>query len=211
VRTAVRVVRVTRDHGIEVADGNDTTAKLLYEETVRGLSNDLSIVESLRARAGTLFGAALIATSFLSAKDDETLTPAAWGTAAIVLFGLAALVTALMVMPRTMGFALDRLDVSASAPAGKSPYAFLTERFRKVQEANKRPKGYMFWGMKFLPLIVASELLCWVNELSNLDWKYEVVPIVVLNVVGLGFALWGQIRRLLSFTLRRSPPETSGP
>ena len=74
--------------------------KLAYDEAVRGLSQQQSVLESFRTRAGILLSAAAIATSFLggTALQDGELTR--WSWLAIVVFGLVGLAALFALWPR---------------------------------------------------------------------------------------------------------------
>jgi len=71
--------------------------KVAYDEAVRALSEQQSVVDSLRTRAGLLFSAAAITTSFLGAQaldgGDSSLVvwPAMTGFVGVALASLAIL------------------------------------------------------------------------------------------------------------------------
>ena len=116
-----------------------------------------------------------------------------YGLAAMFLFAIAALLAGVMVMPRKAGFALDRLEEAPSVPPGFSAYTVFADRLQKKGGMNRGTLDRMFLGMKVLPLLVAAELLCWVNHFSSLRWEIEVgwlVPLALLGIYFLGRFVW---------------------
>lgn len=59
---------------------------LVYEEALRGIAQQQTSVEGLRARVGTLLSAASISTAFLGAQALANRTPGRWGWLAMVSF-----------------------------------------------------------------------------------------------------------------------------
>lgn len=81
------------------ASGRDRDAlyKVAYEEAVRALSEQLSLIESLRSRAGLLLSVTTITTSFLStgALNAQNPSPASW-IALASFIGVAVLLIAIL-------------------------------------------------------------------------------------------------------------------
>lgn len=70
--------------------------KVAYDEAVRALSEQRDAIDNLRARAGLLFSAAAITTSFLGAEAlrGGGSTPFSW----LALFGFAAVAAAVLIV-----------------------------------------------------------------------------------------------------------------
>ena len=80
--------------------------RIVYEESVRALSQQRELLDGLRSRAGTLLAATSIATAFLSAqalRDSAALHVLAW--TAIVLFCVVVLLTLAILVPWNWTFA----------------------------------------------------------------------------------------------------------
>jgi hypothetical protein len=79
---------------------DETTARLAYDEAVRRIAGQMQVLAGVRTRAGTLFGAASLATSFLSsaAPRDGGLQLGLYGKVAVGLFAVATLITMAMFM-----------------------------------------------------------------------------------------------------------------
>jgi hypothetical protein len=73
--------------------------RIVYEESVRTLSQQREVLDGLRARAGTLVAAASVATAFLStqALDTPELGSLAWS--AIILFCIVVVVSLAILVP----------------------------------------------------------------------------------------------------------------
>jgi hypothetical protein len=159
---------------------DELVAEIAYMETVRRLSNQLSVLEQIRSRTGTLFSAAVLATSFLSgAVEGKNLRIGEWGVAALVSFAAAAAISALMLMPRDMRFSLQWRDVRdlregemQGSPTGSraETYRKLTRRLERRSSMNWRRMKWMFRGMRVLPYLVAAELLFWASDFSSRDF-----------------------------------------
>lgn len=78
---------------------DETLARLLYEETARRLSNQRASLDSMRTRAGTMFGAATVATSIIAglAKDRGDVDLGPFGVAAVAAFMAATLISTWMI------------------------------------------------------------------------------------------------------------------
>lgn len=70
---------------------------LVYDEALRGLSQQQASLESLRSRVGTLLSGASISTAFLGAEALANRTPGRWGWLAMVSF-VAVFAAAIIVM-----------------------------------------------------------------------------------------------------------------
>ena len=71
---------------------SEEAERIVYEESVRALAQQREVLDALRARAGTLLGAASIATAFLSPTAlPSELDGLAW--TAIILFCIVVLLT----------------------------------------------------------------------------------------------------------------------
>ena len=88
----------------QMASETSQAYKLAYDEAVRGLAQQQSRLDDLRARAGILLSAAAIATSLLggTALDEGNATAWVWGAVACFL-GVSGLALVLL-LPRRWEF-----------------------------------------------------------------------------------------------------------
>jgi len=89
----------------------DLLYKVAYDEAVRALAEQQEVIESFHARAGFLFSAAAITTSFLGAKALESgdLSFASWS--ALICFVAVAAVSLAVLWPREWNMKADPRDV----------------------------------------------------------------------------------------------------
>jgi hypothetical protein len=78
---------------------SEAAERIVYEESLRTLTQQKEVFDGLRARAGTLLGAVSIATAFLSSQALETpdLDGLTWS--AIVLFCLVVVLALVILVP----------------------------------------------------------------------------------------------------------------
>jgi hypothetical protein len=70
---------------------SEAAERIVYEESVRALTQQKEVLDGLRARAGTLLAAVSVATAFLSTQAFETPDLGVLAWSAIVLFSLVVL------------------------------------------------------------------------------------------------------------------------
>jgi hypothetical protein len=89
----------------------DLLYKVAYDEAVRALSEQHAVIESFRSRAGLLFSAAAITTSFLGgqALGGEDSNLAAW--LALACFVAVATASLLVLLPRRWEGGISPRDV----------------------------------------------------------------------------------------------------
>jgi hypothetical protein len=149
---------------------DETTARLAYDEAVRRIAGQMQVLAGVRTRAGTLFGAASLATSFLSsaAAKDGGLQLGLYGKVAVGLFAVATLIT--MAMFKSVSglfFSIQRgeneqlLDLEPSHVSIADTYREFARRLERNYAANARKMDWYFRGMGALCLVVGAELLLW--------------------------------------------------
>ena len=145
-------------------------ARLAYEEAVRRIAGQMHVLGGVRTRAGTLFGSASLATSFLSsvAARGGGLELGMPGWIAVVLFGLATVLTMLMfVSVGGLSFTSQReeneelLRASPTDVSAADTYREFALRLERNYKANARRMRWHFTGMWILCLLVGAELILW--------------------------------------------------
>lgn len=91
--------------------GEDALFEVAYEEATRALSEQLSLIDSFRTRAGLLLSAAAITTSVLGSQGlgRAPIGYAAW--AALVAFFAVAVLSLAILWPRQRRFAADSAEI----------------------------------------------------------------------------------------------------
>ncbi len=167
--------------------------ELLYAESLRRLNLQLQNLAGLRSRAGTLFGAAAVATSLLAGlaanaeKSGESLQLGTAGYVALGCFALAILITlALFGNIPHLRFTLPRRGpASAGADAVEGvqdllqkvdtmqiatradAYRDVATRLETLYHANARTMRWVFVLMWVLAAVVGVELFAWLIVLTQ--------------------------------------------
>lgn len=79
---------------------HDDAYKLAYDEAIRALSQQQTVLDNFRTRAGILLSGAAIATSFLGGRALEDGSLRIWSCAAISAFVAVGVSTILILWPR---------------------------------------------------------------------------------------------------------------
>ncbi len=91
-----------------------------YTETVRAVSEQLRLAESLRTRAGLLLSVAAITASFLGSRTIDSGGPGAFAWLALAGFAMASGLCLAVLWPRRWEIA-GRLSLRAVIPSGAVP------------------------------------------------------------------------------------------
>jgi hypothetical protein len=83
---------------------SEEAERIVYEESVRTLSQQKEVLDGLRARAGTLLAAVSVATAFLSTQALDTPDFDALAWSAVVLFSLVVLLSLTVLVPLPWGW-----------------------------------------------------------------------------------------------------------
>jgi hypothetical protein len=154
----------------------EALAKLVYDETVRRLTNQTRFLDGLRTHTGTLFGSALIATSFFGSQAfNDGIGVAGW--IGIICFISAASISTFMFLPSAwmfwppgeekLKFTLQHRDVinllSETTPdemSGSSAYPYITKRLEEeIYKPNESRLDVMCKGMSVLSVLVGAEMI----------------------------------------------------
>lgn len=151
-------------------------ARLAYEEVVRRISTQRQVLSDVRTRVGTLFGAASLATSFLSsvAAGSNGLTLGFFGWAGVALFGLVTAVTMAMFGTARLFFSIPHTEnvgilEMAPDPAGSAAdtYREFANRLERRSTETGRRMRPLFAGMSVLCFLVGAELIAWTIEFAS--------------------------------------------
>ena len=162
------------DVGARPLQGDEDIYGLVYDEAVRALDDQRSVLDNMRTRSGIVLSAAAVTTSFfggLSLRDAST-GPLAWtAVAAFVLCGVAGL---------AILFPLGRWEFRASPTSLIAQIEATTPRLGAIQRdlalymeqgwlANERRMQLMMvWPLRIATLALVGEVLAWVLDLSGI-------------------------------------------
>jgi hypothetical protein len=150
----------------------DHIGEWAYDEALRGLDQQRSALDDLRARAGAILSAGVLATAFLGAfavhGTGRGLAPRFWGP--VVLFIVAALLFILILLPVPGWFysinvrgELDQID-PANPPSLFNIYDKTVTAINKGREDNQKQLTLIYVGFVFASLAVAAEIVWWLVE-----------------------------------------------
>ncbi len=147
--------------------------ELAFEEGVRGLARQEGQLDGLRARAGILLSAAVIATSFLGTRALEGHVPSGWTWVAIGCFVALAVAALALLWPRRdwsfsaspgriIGLYLER-DDPWELPALHRELALHLDA---AYEANRSHLDDLIWAFRTACLFLVLEVLAWVVNIA---------------------------------------------
>lgn len=153
-----------------------------YDEAVRNTTDQASVLEALRGRAGTLLSTAALATSFLGGLT--LVAPAiseagvfrgarigGWAWAAIIAFGIIALLTFAILWPWRWRFTLDPVDFVTNAKALDLDLDQLKLQLAQFHDANwdfnDRKLKWLYHAYQAGVIVLVAEVLFWILEVRR--------------------------------------------
>jgi hypothetical protein len=155
------------DEGQTIAD-EGALYEVAYDEAARALSEQLSLIDSFRTRAGLLLSAAAITTSVLGSQalDRGPIGCPAW--AALASFFAVAILSLAILWPRRRGFAADSAEIVKSCIESDSPRSIidlrwaLTAQMHQSYAANWIDLGQMATLFEIASSLLVIEILFWI-------------------------------------------------
>lgn len=155
---------------------SETVAGLAYGEARSAISSQVSTLDGLRARAGTLLAAASLVTSFLGgqvlakpALEHGLIVRGQVGTEgwiAIAFFILLAVMTLAILWPYQW-----RFDMGATAILGGTDFneteAELAKYHEQNYDSNKERLDRLFWCFRWACVFLAAETIAWIVDLGG--------------------------------------------
>lgn len=159
--------------------------ELAYEASVHAISDQASVLESLRSRAGTVFAATALVTSFLGGfalaraedtKRDLELISFSLAGLATGLFVLLALATLGILWPYRVRFSVSAREIIAivqarepSNPVGpEEALRELALRYEAMYDFNSRRIRVLLWCFRGAILCLVAEVAAWIAVLERL-------------------------------------------
>jgi hypothetical protein len=160
---------------------SEEAERIVYEESVRTLSQQKEVLDGLRARAGTLLGAVSIATAFLSSQALDTTELGSLEWIVIVLFCLVVLLSlaVLVPFPWSWKFAhhphlLIGIHLESERPPPRWKPSSPSEIYRNISywngvhyDKNGRKLALMFFLFTAACLALAAEIVIWLILLAR--------------------------------------------
>ena len=153
-----------------------------YDEAVRNISDQASVLEALRGRAGTLLSTAALATSFLGGLT--LVAPAiseagvfrgarigGWAWAAIIAFGVIAVLTFSILWPWTWRFTMDPVFFVTEAKARGLDVDELKWQLAEYHEqnwaSNDNRLKWLYRAFQVGIIVLVAEIVFWVLDLRR--------------------------------------------
>jgi hypothetical protein len=153
--------------------------QLAYEAAVRAIADQASVVESLRSRAGTIFAATALVTSFLGgfalAGAAEEIEPGSRTGIAIGIFVVLAVLTLAILWPYRLRFSISAREMLAivDARSGDNPvtgaeaYRELALRYETMYEFNAVRVRVLLWCFRLAIVCLVAEVAMWIAILEE--------------------------------------------
>jgi hypothetical protein len=135
---------------------DETPYRIAYDLSVRAIDDQARVLEQVRARAGTLFAATALATSFLGgealARARPDISPISFMGLAIACFIASSLLTLFILWPFRFGFSLSAREmlreVSARSSTAIDVYQELAIRIELNYDHNAGRIKALFWLLR---------------------------------------------------------------
>jgi len=159
---------------------DDTPYRLAHEASVRAIEDQAAVLESLRSRAGTMFAAAAIVTSFFGSQAlteaGVDLQPWSLVGLAVAAFVLTGLFTILILWPFDFWFsvsATEMLDIVEDREpeqpvTGREAYRELALRLELNYDHNAPVVKRLIWLFRLAILCLGIEVAAWIAVLWRL-------------------------------------------
>jgi hypothetical protein len=159
-----------------------------YDEAVRNITDQASVLEALRGRAATLFSTAALITSFLGGltlvapaiSEAGTFRGARigdWAWVAIGAFGAVGLAAFLIVWPWNFVFAMNPVQFTTEAQqqpilAGDLKGELASFHWLHWND-NQETINRLYWLLRLGIVAIVVEAVCWILELRGTDFWFS--------------------------------------
>jgi hypothetical protein len=142
---------------------DDVSFRLAYDEAVRALRGQADALNGLRQRAGTVLATTLVITSFFGGQAlARGATPNSTGWLAVVAFGVAGVLSVVVLFPADLTFSTEIEAVVAlverASPDG-APYRELALALANKYRANNGRIAGMQWIFRVAAITLLVEAL----------------------------------------------------
>jgi hypothetical protein len=146
--------------------------RIAYELGSRAITDQASVLDGLRSRAGTVFAAAAVVTSFFGGQALTARAHALHGgftAAAFALFVCCALLTLAVMWPFDFAFSLSAgeligiLDARpGNTPSSDEVYREIALRLDENYDVNAATIQRLFWCFRVAILVLVVEVGAWI-------------------------------------------------
>ncbi|HEY5942420.1 MAG TPA: hypothetical protein VIT89_06115 [Solirubrobacterales bacterium] len=150
----------------------DALYKVAYDEAVRALSEQQAVVDGLRSRAGVLFSAAAVTTSFLGAQALSGGNGSLFSWLALTAFTGVATAFLAILWPRRWEFTANPHRVieacieSANSDSLEDLHRELSFHMSSSYVENREAQERLFVFFQIANVLFAIELVLWIGAIA---------------------------------------------
>jgi hypothetical protein len=153
---------------------SETAEGIVYDESIRAITQQQAALDALRSRTGTLLAAASITTAFLGGEAltrEPGLGLGAW--TAIVAFSAVGSLSIAILWPWTWRFSHDAsvlIEDHLEVPERRDPkqiQLFLARTNDSNWDVNQSRLELLFWCFRAGSLFLAIEVVLWIVVLAR--------------------------------------------
>jgi hypothetical protein len=152
---------------------NNFPYRIAYDEAVRALSQQQSMIDSLRTRAGLLLSAAAITTSFLGAESLADGEPSIATWLALASFASLAIATLAILWPHSLEFTANPANVIESYIETEEPLSVaeihrdLSLHMHDSYAENLAGQKQLASRFRLTGLLLTVEVILWIIDLAS--------------------------------------------
>ena len=152
-----------------------TLEEITYEAGRAALADQESIVSGVRQRTGTQLAAHALVASFLGATAVHARGLHTWGWVALVILVAGLVVSAVLLAPWQLKFAVDAVDLykelypQAAKEADADTLGWLAAAgfgYQQLRAENHKKVQRMAWLSGFLGVLMVAQTLAWIAALA---------------------------------------------
>jgi hypothetical protein len=164
---------------------SDKPYELAYEASIRAIEDQARVLESVRSRAGTLFAATALVTSFFggaalsrAVRNGSDLHPISYTGAAVALFVVLALLTLTTLLPFRLRFSIsagqmleivETRETTTNPVSAKEAYREVALRNEAMYDFNAERIRALLWCFRIAIVCLVAEVALWIVVL----WRGE--------------------------------------
>jgi hypothetical protein len=149
----------------------DASFRLAYDEAVRALRGQAEALSGLRQRAGTVLATTLVVTSFFGGQAlARGVTTNSTGWLAVVAFGVAGVLSVLVLFPADLTFATDIesvVELVERVSPDEEPHRQLALALSRLYTTNSGRIALLLWIFRAAAISVLVEAFLWILFLAG--------------------------------------------
>jgi hypothetical protein len=149
----------------------DASFRLAYDEAVRALRGQAEALGGLRQRASTVLATTLVVTSFFGGQAlARGASPNSTGWLAVVAFGVAGVLSVIVLFPADLRFSTDVESVVGlveRVSPDAEPYRELSLALSRLYTTNNGRIALLLWTFRGAAIALLVEALLWILFLAG--------------------------------------------